>query len=161
VRDPDKAALRLIELAIKGGGPDNITCIVADVIDAHSSRVPPTWQPCSPARPPTAARLTCASRPAEFPGDQGHAAEQDRAAAGDAGGATTGAWPAGPAGPAGYQDGYTGTFDTQAFDPSGFGPADGRSDTGPTGSGTPPPSSGPTASPGRTTTGWAGRRRAR
>jgi protein phosphatase len=45
VRDPDKAALRLVELAIKGGGPDNITCIVADVIDAHSSRVPPTWQP--------------------------------------------------------------------------------------------------------------------
>ncbi|MGH3295924.1 MAG: PP2C family protein-serine/threonine phosphatase, partial [Trebonia sp.] len=45
VRDPDKAALRLVELAIKGGGPDNITCIVADVIDTHTSRIAPTWQP--------------------------------------------------------------------------------------------------------------------
>jgi PPM family protein phosphatase len=44
VRDPDKAALRLVELAIKGGGPDNITCTVADVIDTRISRVPPTWQ---------------------------------------------------------------------------------------------------------------------
>jgi protein phosphatase len=45
VRDPDKAALRLVELAIKGGGPDNITCIVADVIDSRTSQAPPTWQP--------------------------------------------------------------------------------------------------------------------
>src|SRR6185437_5492262 len=45
VQDPDKAALRLVELAIKGGGPDNITCIVADVIDSRTSRVQPTWHP--------------------------------------------------------------------------------------------------------------------
>jgi protein phosphatase len=42
VWDPDKAALQLIELAIKGGGPDNITCIVADVIDTQSATVAPT-----------------------------------------------------------------------------------------------------------------------
>src|ERR1700742_4645827 len=42
----------------------------------------------------------------------------------------TGVWPAGPAGPADYREGYTGSFDTQAFDP-GYGPSDGRSDTGP------------------------------
>jgi protein phosphatase len=42
VWDPDKAALQLIELAIKGGGPDNITCIVADVIDTQSTAVAPT-----------------------------------------------------------------------------------------------------------------------
>jgi PPM family protein phosphatase len=42
VWDPDKAALQLIELAIKGGGPDNITCIVADVIDTQSANVAPT-----------------------------------------------------------------------------------------------------------------------
>jgi hypothetical protein len=40
---------------------------------------------------------------------------------------TTGVWPAGPAS---YRDGYTGAFDTQAFEP-GFGQGDGRSDTGP------------------------------
>ena len=45
VRDLDTVTSRLVELAIDGGGPDNITCIVADVIDAHSSRVPPTRQP--------------------------------------------------------------------------------------------------------------------
>jgi serine/threonine protein phosphatase PrpC len=45
VRDLDEVTMRLVELAIEGGGPDNITCIVADVIDAHSSQVPPTCQP--------------------------------------------------------------------------------------------------------------------
>jgi PPM family protein phosphatase len=44
-RDLDEVTLGLVELAIEGGGPDNITCIVADVIDARSSQVPPTWQP--------------------------------------------------------------------------------------------------------------------
>jgi serine/threonine protein phosphatase PrpC len=45
VWDPDKAALQLIELAIKGGGPDNITCIVADVIDTATSNAPATRNP--------------------------------------------------------------------------------------------------------------------
>jgi serine/threonine protein phosphatase PrpC len=45
VWDPDKAALQLIELAIKGGGPDNITCIVADVVDPQASGAPPTRRP--------------------------------------------------------------------------------------------------------------------
>ena len=38
VRDPDQAAPQLIELAIHGGGPDNITCIVADVVDTATTR---------------------------------------------------------------------------------------------------------------------------
>jgi PPM family protein phosphatase len=32
VSDPDQAATELIALAIAGGGPDNVTCIVADVV---------------------------------------------------------------------------------------------------------------------------------
>jgi protein phosphatase len=32
VSDPDQAATDLIRLAIEGGGPDNISCIVADVV---------------------------------------------------------------------------------------------------------------------------------
>ncbi|MCX6466885.1 MAG: protein phosphatase 2C domain-containing protein [Pseudonocardiales bacterium] len=32
-RDPRDCADRMIELALRGGGPDNITCIVADVVD--------------------------------------------------------------------------------------------------------------------------------
>jgi PPM family protein phosphatase len=34
VADPDQAARDLIALAIAGGGPDNVTCIVADVLPA-------------------------------------------------------------------------------------------------------------------------------
>lgn len=43
--DPDQTTMQLVDLAIRGGGPDNITCIVADVIDTNSSSVPPTTQP--------------------------------------------------------------------------------------------------------------------
>jgi PPM family protein phosphatase len=32
-RDPRECADRMIELALRGGGPDNVTCIVADVVD--------------------------------------------------------------------------------------------------------------------------------
>jgi PPM family protein phosphatase len=42
VREPDQATMQLIDLAIRGGGPDNITCIVADVIDTDVSGPPPT-----------------------------------------------------------------------------------------------------------------------
>jgi PPM family protein phosphatase len=45
VRDLHEVTSRLVELAVEGGGPDNITCIVADVIDAGSSPLPPTRQP--------------------------------------------------------------------------------------------------------------------
>ena len=35
IPDPQVCADRLIELALKGGGPDNVTCIVADVVDVE------------------------------------------------------------------------------------------------------------------------------
>jgi PPM family protein phosphatase len=35
VADPDEAARELVRLAIEGGGPDNVTCIVADVVPAE------------------------------------------------------------------------------------------------------------------------------
>jgi len=38
--DPQGAAERLVELALRGGGPDNITVIVADVVDGESTGVP-------------------------------------------------------------------------------------------------------------------------
>ncbi len=41
VPDVDEAVSHLITLAIRNGGPDNITCIVADVVD-ESGPVPPT-----------------------------------------------------------------------------------------------------------------------
>ncbi|MBO0801861.1 MAG: serine/threonine-protein phosphatase [Nocardiopsaceae bacterium] len=45
VPDLDKVTTQLVELAIKGGGPDNITCIVADVIEVQPSSAPPTRIP--------------------------------------------------------------------------------------------------------------------
>jgi PPM family protein phosphatase len=35
IPDPQQSADRLLELALRGGGPDNVTCIVADVIDVE------------------------------------------------------------------------------------------------------------------------------
>jgi PPM family protein phosphatase len=40
VADPDAATRELIDLANAGGGPDNITCIVADVVDTATSHLP-------------------------------------------------------------------------------------------------------------------------
>ncbi|MEN3359915.1 MAG: family protein phosphatase [Mycobacteriales bacterium] len=35
IPDPQQCADHLVELALRGGGPDNVTCIVADVIDVE------------------------------------------------------------------------------------------------------------------------------
>ena len=66
-RDPDKAALQLVELAIKGGGPDNITVIVADVLDTQTSSMPPTLEPVLAGAARSAPRPTCASPPGRVP----------------------------------------------------------------------------------------------
>jgi protein phosphatase len=39
--DPREAADRLISLALRGGGPDNITCIVADIVDVGLGNASP------------------------------------------------------------------------------------------------------------------------
>src|SRR3954469_9275113 len=40
VSDPQDACDRLVELALRAGGPDNVTCIVADVVDAATDNSP-------------------------------------------------------------------------------------------------------------------------
>ena len=45
VAEPADAVLALIDLAIRGGAPDNVTCIVADVIDTDLSGAGPTSAP--------------------------------------------------------------------------------------------------------------------
>ena len=64
VGDPEKAALQLVELAIRGGGPDNITCIVADVVDTETTSLPPTSAPvmAGAASNGTAAELRSTAR---------------------------------------------------------------------------------------------------
>ena len=42
IADPDEAVIQLVDLANRAGGPDNITCIVADVLDSATTRVPPS-----------------------------------------------------------------------------------------------------------------------
>jgi PPM family protein phosphatase len=42
IPEPEDVVLQLVELAIKGGGPDNITCIIADVVDSAAGTHPPT-----------------------------------------------------------------------------------------------------------------------
>ncbi len=42
ITDPDDAVTQLIELAIRSGGPDNITCIVADVVDTAAGSAAPS-----------------------------------------------------------------------------------------------------------------------
>jgi protein phosphatase len=42
VAEPDDAVRQLIDLAMAGGGPDNITCIVADVVDSATAARPPS-----------------------------------------------------------------------------------------------------------------------
>jgi protein phosphatase len=39
--EPEEAVRQLVDLAIKGGGPDNITCIVADIVDSETGPGPP------------------------------------------------------------------------------------------------------------------------
>jgi serine/threonine protein phosphatase PrpC len=45
VAEPTDAVLALIDLAIRGGAPDNVTCIVADVIDTDEGGLTPTKAP--------------------------------------------------------------------------------------------------------------------
>jgi PPM family protein phosphatase len=72
VWDPDKAALQLVELAIKGGGPDNITCIVADVVDTQTTALPPT-------RIPVMAGAASQSSPADARSEAGQNSPATRA----------------------------------------------------------------------------------
>jgi protein phosphatase len=45
IAEPEAVTRQLIELALLGGGPDNITCIVADVVDSGTTRLPPAMVP--------------------------------------------------------------------------------------------------------------------
>ena len=56
-RAPDETCEALVQLALRGGAPDNVTCIVADVVDAASqpSDVPAVVGAASAARPPAPA----------------------------------------------------------------------------------------------------------
>lgn len=80
ISDPQQCADRMIELALKGGGPDNVTVIVADVVDVEfgdnapivggAAGHPSDTEPQQPDS--AAARASAATRPRPEP--QQHAA---------------------------------------------------------------------------------------
>jgi protein phosphatase len=41
---PGVAADRLVQLAMRAGAPDNVTCIIGDIVDLHKDEPPPTAQ---------------------------------------------------------------------------------------------------------------------
>ncbi|TNY37778.1 Stp1/IreP family PP2C-type Ser/Thr phosphatase [Thermomonospora catenispora] len=76
--DPEDAVRQLIDLANRGGGPDNITCVVADVIELGPGQPPPQSSPLavgaaanvSRTEPPDAGPAGPGGRPGGQPGGQ-------------------------------------------------------------------------------------------
>ncbi|HVM26462.1 MAG TPA: protein phosphatase 2C domain-containing protein [Mycobacteriales bacterium] len=73
IADPEQACERLVQLALRGGGPDNVTVVVADVVDAGSASGQPVVGGAAAASPQhlpdglsdgAAARARAAERPA-------------------------------------------------------------------------------------------------
>jgi protein phosphatase len=62
VPDPEQATCELIGVANRGGGPDNITCIVADVVESGTNPVPD--------RPVVVGAAANATRRAETPSEE-------------------------------------------------------------------------------------------
>ena len=81
IEDLDDVTVQLIELAIRGGGPDNITVMVADVVDDETESRPLTTQPimAGAASHGTAGRPQPAGAPRQ-PGRAGADAGPDRTA---------------------------------------------------------------------------------
>ncbi|PRW61633.1 PP2C family protein-serine/threonine phosphatase [Actinopolyspora mortivallis] len=75
IDDPQQSADRLIELALRGGGPDNVTVIVADVVDVEFGDDAPIVagaagfgeQQTHPQPDSAAARASAATRPPQEP----------------------------------------------------------------------------------------------
>jgi len=72
IEDPEIATRQLIDLAIHGGGPDNITCIVADVVDTGTTRLPPTTTPVLAGAAATLEDLRLADGDGPFGGFEDH-----------------------------------------------------------------------------------------
>ncbi|MCU1675659.1 MAG: protein serine/threonine phosphatase [Frankiales bacterium] len=63
-KDPQEAVDALVDLALRGGGPDNITCIVADVVDAGASGTPVVGGAAAEPEPTSPNPATSAGRAA-------------------------------------------------------------------------------------------------
>jgi protein phosphatase len=80
--DPQQACDRLVDLALRAGAPDNVTCVVADPVDGQQATQPPllggaaTASPrLSPAAPAEAAAPAAAAEPSARLPRRRHAAD--------------------------------------------------------------------------------------
>lgn len=65
IPEPQEAVDRLVELALRGGGPDNVTVVIADVVNDDQSSTPPVVAGAaadSPQEPPATLAESPASR---------------------------------------------------------------------------------------------------
>ncbi len=107
--DLDEAVLALIELAIRSGGPDNITCVLADVVDTVTGPLTP-----SPAPVIVGAASNGDGRPrpaTDSPAERAHRLTR--------GAGARPAAPAGAPGPAGTRAGGRATMVAARPDPAG------------------------------------------
>lgn len=81
VADPGECADRLIDLALRGGGPDNITCVVADVLDGDE--LPDGAAPSTAPQVVGAAATSRLQHTRGTPGAAGRAAALAAASRGD------------------------------------------------------------------------------
>lgn len=70
IADPDEACEALIDLALRAGGPDNITCIVADIVDDSAAAVPAAVSVGSAARSPDEQKPAAPAPPRRRPQPQ-------------------------------------------------------------------------------------------
>jgi len=78
--DPQEACDRLVELALRAGGPDNVTCIVADIVDDAADNSPIVGGAAADEGSPSAAVDTPAARARAI---QPQPADEDRRPARD------------------------------------------------------------------------------
>ena len=64
-RGSRSGARRLVELALQGGGPDNITCIVADVAETATTHMPTTRTPVVTGAAPRNQKARATETPAQ------------------------------------------------------------------------------------------------
>ncbi|MBB6346279.1 Stp1/IreP family PP2C-type Ser/Thr phosphatase [Nonomuraea muscovyensis] len=91
IDDPEEVVRQLIDLANRGGGPDNITCVLADVLEIAEGQQPPAeaavvgaagmnrLHPAPPDAPPGQAGAVTAPQPV-IPDDDGYDEPGARAA---------------------------------------------------------------------------------
>lgn len=119
--DPRTAADRLVEMALRGGGPDNVTVVVADVVDLSEDADPATGEPRGPL--PETPVLAGATAP-DTQQDRSYDTPAGRAAA--SGASVTNSWvPRRPKDP------------EEMPDPAASSPGDGAGGEGPAGPGQP------------------------